>query len=102
MNTFEKLLQSSTSEIQKVRSKIISEDAKFAVEEIVREESTILRNLERKKTSLTDVFPSSSLSLMVTKETFDATKWAKDLFNVNIEIALQKIKVEEAEKIEKE
>lgn len=102
MNKFENLLKQTNSGIKGVRVSIITEDVKFAVEDIVRKEEVALRELKKKKVSMTDIFPSSALSTLAIKEDFDANSWAKNLLELNIEIALQEIRVEEAQKIQTE
>ena len=102
MNKFQNFLNSSNSSIKGVRSEIVSEDAKFAVEEVVRTEETALRELKKKQLSLTDMFPTSAFSTMVTKENFSPKDWAKDLLEVNVEIAIQEVRVKEARKIQQE
>ena len=96
MNKFQRNLKQSNREIKGKRADIVAEDAKIAIEDLVRREKNILRNLDKEEVSLTDIYPDSEFSLMAAQANFDAPRWIDRLFEIKLEKAVQKVKLDAA------
>lgn len=97
-NKFISNLTSNTSDIKKNRATIISQDAEAAQEELLRKLEQELRDLNAKVLEVSDLYPESEFSLMVTAKKFDAKEWAKTLQNLNIQILNKTVEVNAARK----
>jgi len=96
-NKFISNLTSSSSDIKKTRATIISKNAEAAQADVVRVKQQELRDLEAKKLELSDLYPESEFSLMVTAKDFNAKAWAESLQNLNIQILNKSVEVKLAE-----
>ena len=93
MNKFGKLLGSSSKEIRGARAILLSDDARFAQEELVRNLEAQKRELDRSLIAVTDLYPESELTLMVTRKDFNPKAWVSKIQSLKIEVAEKEIEL---------
>ena len=98
MNKFTSNLAQSATSIREERASILAEDAEEASREVLRVVTRELTELNRKKRSLSDMYPKSELSLLVTDEAFNSAKWAADMQSLSVAIANKEVEVKIAQK----
>lgn len=94
---FTKNLTLNNKSIKESRAQLIGEDAEAAQAELLRTLRQQHRDLQRKKDSLSDLYPDTELSLQPAKGGFDAKKWVVDLQNTNVAIANKQIEIDIAQ-----
>lgn len=97
---FETNLQLSHNKIKAQRAKLISEDANDAANERVRILEKEKRDLEKKKMSLEDLSPTSTMSLKVGSDDFDGESWFNELYNIELQITELDIKLKIAKSLQ--
>ena len=93
MNKFAKMLGSSSKEIRGARATLLSEDARFAQEELVRTLESEKRDLDRKLVAATDLYPDSELTLMVTRKDFEAKAWVSHIQKLKVALTAKNIEL---------
>jgi hypothetical protein len=102
MNKFLKNLTQDGAAIKEARATLVGGDAESAQSKLVTRLEDEMRKLQRQKLTLSDLYPDSELSLQVTRDKFDADKWANDLHNVNIAILNKTVELNSALATQKE
>ena len=90
---FEKNLRKTNKEILDSRAKIICEEAEASMDKLVKSLETEYRKLKRQVMNLEDLAPDTSFSLNPVKGEFDADKWANNLVNVKLDMAISEQKL---------
>lgn len=93
MNKFTSNLAQSATSIRTERAQTLAEDAQDASQEVLRVLTRELTELKRRKKSLSDMYPESELSLLVTAKEFDAATWAATLQTLSVAIANKEVEV---------
>ena len=92
-NKFTTNLTLSNKEIKGKRADLLSADASDAQQDLVRELSANVRDLERTIMNLEDLSPDSTTSLHPTKGSFDAKKWVEDMQEAKVQLKMSKIEL---------
>ena len=90
---FQKQLELSHSQIKGKRAAFLNEEAEVAMRRSVDSMKDTLREYRREEMALEDFYPTSTMTLNVTKEGFDVKEWSEKLINIKIKIKLQEEKV---------
>lgn len=94
MNAFEKMLNSSASQIRGQRATLVAKTAKKAQEKLVSDLDDKLDDLENQILQVSDLAPTSELSLMVVQKDFKAIDWVTKLHKLKVEKANIEIELE--------
>lgn len=97
MNKFITNLTASSDNIKSARAALISENAEASQRKLIETLKEIKRKLEGQKLALSDLYPDSELSLLVTKTSFDADKWARDLQNIKVSLLNNQVELKSAQ-----
>jgi len=96
-NKFIQNLTSSSAAIKDQRATLISADAQASQEELLRKLKQEQRDLLRKRMALSDIYPDSELSLLVTKNTFDADRWSRDYQTIGVQLLNKEVEIKVAQ-----
>lgn len=96
-NKFKSNLTASNKSIKANRAELIAEDAQHAQQKLIDKLTDEQRALKRKRIALSDLYPDSELSLRVTKDNFDADKWALELQDIEVQLLNKKVEIKAAE-----
>jgi hypothetical protein len=96
-NKFISNLTQAGQQIKEQRAQLIAEDAEAAQSKLLETLKDEERSLKRKLMTLSDIYPDSELSLLVTKDKFDATQWAKDMQDVKISLLNKQVEIKAAQ-----
>lgn len=99
---FQQILNSDHLQIKQSRSEIIFQDFKSEQEELVRNLENDVRQLQKKLMNLTDIYPESSLSLMVTKPDIDAKQWVKEIQSTKVSLEIKQRELDIAKSTQNE
>ena len=102
MNAFEKMLNSSASQIRGQRATLVAKTAKKAQEKLVSDLDDKLDDLENQILQVSDLAPTSELSLMVVQKDFKAIDWVTKLHKLKVEKANVEIELEIAKETSEE
>lgn len=97
-NKFTDNLTSSSAAIKGQRAALISSNAQRAQEELLRKLTQESTDLQLQKMALSDIYPDSELSLLVTKNSFNADKWVSDIQNIEIKLLNKQVEINAAQK----
>jgi hypothetical protein len=75
MGKFLTNLTQSGSSIKATRAKLINEDAESAQARLLSDLTDQLRDINRELETLSDLYPESELSLLATRDKFQAKEW---------------------------
>lgn len=98
MNKFTTNLTSSAGQIKEQRATLISADAQASQEELLRKLNQDARDLNRKILALSDMYPDSELSLLVTKSNFDAFRWTNETQALKVQLLNKQVEISIAQK----
>lgn len=93
MIKFERILASNESAVKGTRRTMVLTDVKRAQEKLQQELEDKMRDIDRSLLGLTDLYPDSTLSLMVVKPDFDANKWVSEIHNLRVKKALLQVEM---------
>ena len=93
-NKFTINLTLSHKEIKGKRAELLSADALAAQEDLVRNLSSEVRNIERTLISLEDLSPDNTVSLNPTKNNFDAKEWVEQMQKNKVLLAMKKVELD--------
>lgn len=96
-NKFINNLTSSSEAIKGQRANLISANAQASQEELLRKLNQEKRDLEMKKMALSDIYPDSELSLLVTKSDFDAARWSRDYQQIGVQLLNKQVEIKIAQ-----
>ena len=94
---FKSELSKSNKAIKAQRANMVSEDAKFQQEEILRGLQAQVRELEKDLILCSDMSPDSELSLKVVKDDFDAKAWAVSVQRIKVDLANKQVEMQLAQ-----
>lgn len=84
---FERNLTLSHSEIRGKRARLITQDAEYAQDELIKKMSAELRKLDRSLLDLEDLHPDHTTSLRVGRD-FDAANWVNTIQELKVRRAI--------------
>lgn len=100
---FATTIAASSEDIKGQRADILEKSVKKAAKKLADKIDDEIDTLETKLLNLSDLAPETTYSLRPANgKEFDADKWASDMFETRIQLALKKIELGEAEAILKE
>jgi hypothetical protein len=102
MSKFAKTLASSNKEIMASRAEMLGEEVALEVSTFVGGLKKEVLGLKNKINRLTDLSPSSKDSLRPGGESFDPSRWVKELHEATLDLTLKEVELSVAEKIQSE
>lgn len=92
-NKFTTNLTLSNKGIKEKRASLLGDDAHDAQQDLVRELSSEVRDLERTIMNLEDLSPDSTTSLLPAKGGFDAKKWVVEMQESKVALKMKKVEL---------
>jgi len=94
MSKFRSLIKSTGKAVKEVRGNLLTDNAMYNAEQLVRTKESELRALKMRENDMTDFYPESEFSLRVTKKEFNDKQWFAELCNLRVDIANMEVEVD--------
>jgi hypothetical protein len=102
MGKLAKTLEAGHKGIRRERLLFIEEEMEHKQRRLIDTLKEEKRSIERKLLDLSDLYPESTLSLMVVKKDFDAEQWVQEVQAAKVSLKLNSVKLICAEETFKE